>query len=61
MPLPKYIVATKTVRYVVSDILEDNDIDINTVAPVDLLEYIEETLITDFGYEEPNPTITFEE
>ena len=62
MSLPKYIVVTKTIKYDVSFILEDNepDIDPETVTLDELVDCIDELITSDFGNEEPLPDITFE-
>lgn len=58
--LPQYIVATKVIEYRVDWIIEDNGIDPDTVTVDELVELIEETIIQDFGYEQPYPEITYE-
>ena len=64
MQLPKYIIATKQIPYAVEHILDDMssdpDFDISSVTPAQLLEYIEQDILDDFGYNQPTPTFTYE-
>jgi len=62
MPLPKYIIATKQIPYDVSFILEDNypDMDPETVTLEELVDCIDEQLVSDFGSELPLPDITYQ-
>ena len=60
--LPKYIVATKTIRYPVEFVLQDIDIPLDKVTLADIFDFLMTEIEADFGYNDlPTFTPIYEE